>query len=108
MADEPGLPDFQAAATEVTSAALPEPTRPEANYSKAGPGPDLVSMERWANDYDKAVQAHAQQREPQPDAPQQSEKQQALMEAAQALAPKENPNRDQQLEQERQRGGREI
>ncbi len=32
----------------------------------------------------------------------------ALNEAAQALAPKENATRDQQLEQQQQRGGREI
>jgi hypothetical protein len=106
MADEPSLPNFQAAATEVTST-LPEPTRPEADYSRTGPGPDLVSMERWANNYNDAVQEHAQQRQPEPEV-QQSEKQQALMEAAQALAPKENPNRDQQLEQQQQPSGREI
>ncbi len=103
MADEPSLPNFQAAAIEVTSA-LPEPTRPEADYSRSGPsGGDLVSMERWANNYNEAVQEHAQQRQPEPEV-QQSEKQQALMEAAQALAPQENPVQQQQ----REPGGREI
>ena len=102
MADEPSLQNFQAAATEVTSA-LPEPTRPEADYSRTGPGPDMVSMQSWANDYNEAVQEHAQQRQPEPEV-QQSEKQQALMEAAQALAPPENPVQQQQ----REPGGREM
>jgi hypothetical protein len=60
-------------------------------------------MERWANNYNEAVQEHAQQRQPEPEV-QQSEKQQALMEAAQALAPQENPVQQQQ----REPGGREI
>lgn len=101
MANEPSLPDFQAAAVEVTSA-LPEPTRPEeVSYSRTGPGPDMVSMERWANDYDKAVQAHAQERQPEL-----TDKQQAIMEAAEALAPRENPSAEQQLQQQQERDGR--
>lgn len=98
MADEPSLPNFEPAATEVTSA-LPEPTRPEADYSRTGPGPDLVSMERWANDYDKAVQAHAQERQPEPEV-QQSEKQQAIQEAAQQLA---SPTMNQEPSREQER-----
>jgi hypothetical protein len=105
MADEPSLPNFQAAATEVAST-LPEPTRPEGDYARTGPGPDLVSMQRWANDYNEAVQEHAQQRQPEPEV-QQSEKQRALIEAAQAITP-ENSSPDQQLQQQRDRGGREM
>jgi hypothetical protein len=65
-------------------------------------------MERWNNDYDKAVQAHAQQRQPEPQPEvQQSDKQRALIEAAQAITP-ENSSPDQQLQQQRDRGGREM
>jgi hypothetical protein len=99
------------------------------------PSGDLVTNQAWANEQ---VREHAQQRQQpaqETERPQEkpalsrdelqaaaiqrsleenernAEKNaqvRALNEAAQALAPKENPNRDQQLEQERQRGGREI